>query len=360
MTANRGVKVLHISNGNQKFLGQRFYDVGRKLNNGFIRNGCNLWFFGDRDFAKNSRLSSLGMGLKSKVGKAVIKTIKNFKPDIVIFGHAYYLKPEVIEYIRSMPLASRPKLAIYSVDALFLKSHANYINSFLELVDIAFYTTGGEALNIFKPKHGKAHFFPNPIDSSIESYQSLQQDAANDVFFAMRSHRYNHNDMRYRIPELIKELSKKHNINYQFYGFDGKPQLFGTDYYKAIANSKINLNISTLFNEQGHRAPDTLIHHYSSDRISHLMGLGSCIMTPALHSLHDLYGDTMIYFNGLEDFEEKFLYMLQNEQLRQQYSNASYALGHKEYNEILITRYMLEAILNQPFSHQYKWLNSSP
>lgn len=356
MMSHRGLKVLHISNGNYKFLGQRFYDVGRKLNNGFIRNGCNLWFFSDRDFARSNRLFSLGMGLKSKVGRAIIKTIKNFKPEIIVFGHAYNLAPEILEYIKSCALETRPKLAFYSVDALFLKSHAAYIKGFLDLVDIAFYTTGGEALNIFKPKYGKAHFIPNPIDSSIESGKSVQKNAIYDVFFAMRSHRYNNCDMRHNIPALIKSLSKKHDIKYKFYGFDGAPQLFGTDYYKTISNSKINLNISTLFNEQGEMAPDTLIHHYSSDRISHLMGLGSCIMTPSLHKLYDLYEDAMVYFTSLEDFEEKFLYLLQNEQLRQQYSDRAYNLGHKEYNEILVTRYMLEAILDQPFSYPYKWL----
>ena len=42
-------KIMHITNFNERFDGRLHYNTGRRLNNGFIRNGHNVLSISDRD-----------------------------------------------------------------------------------------------------------------------------------------------------------------------------------------------------------------------------------------------------------------------------------------------------------------------
>ena len=43
------LKIMHITNFNDRFNGRLHYNTGRRLNNGFIRNGHNVLSLSDRD-----------------------------------------------------------------------------------------------------------------------------------------------------------------------------------------------------------------------------------------------------------------------------------------------------------------------
>ena len=44
---------MHITNLNERFDGRLHYNTGRRLNNGFIRNGHNVLTLSDRDIIHN-------------------------------------------------------------------------------------------------------------------------------------------------------------------------------------------------------------------------------------------------------------------------------------------------------------------
>ena len=44
---------MHITNLNERFNGRLHYNTGRRLNNGFIRNGHNVLTLSDRDIIHN-------------------------------------------------------------------------------------------------------------------------------------------------------------------------------------------------------------------------------------------------------------------------------------------------------------------
>ena len=46
---NNPLKIMHITNFNERFNGRLHYNTGRRLNNGFIRNGHNVLSISDRD-----------------------------------------------------------------------------------------------------------------------------------------------------------------------------------------------------------------------------------------------------------------------------------------------------------------------
>ena len=46
---------MHITNFNERFDGRLHYNTGRRLNNGFIRNGHNVLSISDRDIIHNNK-----------------------------------------------------------------------------------------------------------------------------------------------------------------------------------------------------------------------------------------------------------------------------------------------------------------
>ena len=59
------MRILLVGNAGERYFGERFYIVERKLANGFTRNGHLVHFFSDRDVARNGpifRSSRAGRG----------------------------------------------------------------------------------------------------------------------------------------------------------------------------------------------------------------------------------------------------------------------------------------------------------
>ena len=84
---NKVLKIMHITNLNNRFDGRLHYNTGRRLNNGFIRNGHNVLTFSDRDIIHNNKGIKDFSGVKSFKLK-IIDTFNNFKPDFLVLGHA--------------------------------------------------------------------------------------------------------------------------------------------------------------------------------------------------------------------------------------------------------------------------------
>ena len=79
-------KILHIADMHIRHDGRLYYSSGRKFQNGFIRNNYNCVNISDRDVTKLKK-SFFDISGKRALLESIINTIKNFKPDIIIFGH---------------------------------------------------------------------------------------------------------------------------------------------------------------------------------------------------------------------------------------------------------------------------------
>ena len=74
--------------------------IGKKFSNGFIRNGHDVLEISDRDFVKQNRLIR-SFDFKDKFHGYLIKTAKNYNPDLVIFGHTDNLNENILNDIRN-------------------------------------------------------------------------------------------------------------------------------------------------------------------------------------------------------------------------------------------------------------------
>ena len=74
------------------------FNTGRRLNNGFIRLGHSVLGFSDRDIQKYYKSFKDFKG--SKILNDKLKTCYNYKPDLVITGHADLISREQIQEIK--------------------------------------------------------------------------------------------------------------------------------------------------------------------------------------------------------------------------------------------------------------------
>ena len=94
----KNIKILHITNFNERFDGRLHYNTGKRLNNGFIRLGHNVLNISDRDiisYYKNLRDPKGSSTLNNKI----INSFNNFNPDVVVMGHADNTSVDTLSYL---------------------------------------------------------------------------------------------------------------------------------------------------------------------------------------------------------------------------------------------------------------------
>ena len=351
--------ILFVADGNLKQRGARYHFTYRRLVNGFTRNGHNVYFLSDTDTARAGNLFR-----SSKLGwrycnNAFIETCHNFRPEVIVLGHADTIQPESLKKVKSfLPYV---KTVQYNVDSLFSQHNINMLKRNLPYMDASFVTTAGRILKSLSHPNGVIGFIPNPVDKSIDYPRCHERsDQDNDVFWSMRemkNARKHEENPRIELP-IFLENSKKVNIDY--YGLNGKPELWNAAYYHAIENSKMGLNISrtSLGIDNVHKnTKSEELYLYSSDRISHYMGSGLLALSTRDNKLEALFEEDkeMIFFSSKEELLEKVIYYKDNDSQRREIAKRGWEKSHNCFNERIIAKYMLEATFRLPLSENYAW-----
>ena len=351
------MKILHASHTHLKSLGARNYFLPVRINNGFIRNNHEVYWFSDRDVA---RYSSIFNSRKTGIGacnRKFLEVCRNFEPDLIALSSQDILKPETLAAARKI----LPNVAIfqYYIDALYLECNIRDARAKADFVDLSFATTAGPFLSEIAGARSKVAFIPNPVDPSIDVHRCHERsDQPHEVFFAGNISKWLHpDDLRGRAYELIKE--KLPQARAAFYGHGGNPSLFGAAFMKALGQAKIGLNFSQR-NQLARSGPGGELYLYSSDRIGLYQGNGLLVFTTKSFSLSELYGhDAIVEVENADDFIDKLRYYLDNDVERQRVARAGYELGHREFNERLVSQYMIETALGHPLTHPYRWPTES-
>ena len=85
------LKILHVTNFNERHNGRLFYNTGKRINNGLIRLNHSVLEFSDRDIVSYYRNLNDLTGSK-RLNKKLLEVISNYVPDILILGHADLIK----------------------------------------------------------------------------------------------------------------------------------------------------------------------------------------------------------------------------------------------------------------------------
>jgi len=342
------LKIIHITNFNNRFEGRLHYNTSKRLNNGFIRNGHNVLTISDRDIISHNKSLNDVKGTKF-LQETTINNIKNFKPDLIILGHADSINIETINYIKSNNI----KIAQWFLDPVgkHTPDHIKNRNRLIEksnYVDASFLTTDPRVLNFDTPN---TYFIPNPADHSFETLNNYERDTEYDLFFALSHgvHRGILKEGKFDDREIfLKKLIKfNKNVSFDFYGINNREPIWGDEFINRISKSSMGLNLSR----------GKPVKYYSSDRIAQLMGNGLLTFIDVKTYYNDFFSNKeIVTYKNVSDL----CYLLQkykkDTKQRKLIAKNGKIKYMKYFNSNIISKYIVEKTMNDKISKDYLWL----
>ena len=335
ITKNTKFKILHITNFNERYDGRLHYNTGRRLNNGFIRSGHNVLALSDRDILKQNKAITDLRG-KKYLNEKLIRCYENFKPDIIILGHADNIFRETLELLKNKD--KYLKITQWFLDPLSkkgpdYKKNKDRISDKSDICDLNFLTTAPSALD-FKLKN--VFFIPNPCDESFEVLKNYNNDCQLDLFFAM-SHGVHRGHLKTGKKDqretFINRLMKMNlNISFDLYGMKNRQPVWGDEFLNKISNSKMGLNLSR----------GDPVKYYSSDRLTQLLGNGLLTFIDKKTNYdHFFTSKEMIFYNNLSDLSEKIQKYKKNNKERKTIARNGKMKYFKYFNSKIVSQYII-------------------
>ncbi len=322
------------TNGNGRF----YHDSLQRLVNGFTRLGHNVFCYQDREIARAATIfpsKRFGVGAANR---RLIETCRNLQPPLLLLGHCDLIRNRTLDEVRRAVPGIR--IAYRNVDPLSTRANADRIRERAAAVDATSITTAGAALQEFARGSGFVAFMPNPVDASIDTERSFERsDQVHDVFFAGRP-------VAGR-DQLLSALRKAlPDLRWDLHGFDGRPYLGGRDYFLALSNAKIGLNLNR--SDSGHL--------YSSDRMAHYTGNGLLTVVARATGFDALYAeDELAFYESADDLVECIARYVREDDARRRVAEKGWRKAHACFNERLVAKYIIELTFGLPLSEPYHW-----
>ena len=342
------IKILHVTNFNERHNGRLFYNTGRRLNNGFVRLNHSVLSLSDRDIVSYYRSIKDFDGSKTLNNK-LIEVISNYVPDLLVLGHADLIKKDTLLFIKkTYPDIRIAQWFLDRMDSEWKNNKKRFLDK-IDYVDCSFCTTSPDILNF--PKKNKVFYIPNPADESFENLSiHMKENFKNDVFFAMSHgvHRGNLKRGKFDKREkfIEKLINKTPNIKYDLYGLRNIQPIWADNFKKAVSDSKMGLNLS-----QGKS-----IKYYSSDRITQLIGNGLLTFIDKKTELNKFFKkNEVIFYNNVNDLAKKILKYSNNDKLRKKIAKRGQLKYLKYFNSKNVADFIINKTLNINTNKKYYW-----
>ena len=344
------LRILHITNFNERLDGRLFFNTGRRINNGFIRQGHSVLGFSDRDIQKYYKSFNDIKGAKTLNDK-LKKTCYNYKPDLIVLGHADLISADQISELREDYPNTR--FGQWFLDPLnkngpdYERNKSRILDK-IKVVDTTFLTTSPDVLNFLS--RNNSHFIPNPSDKAFETLNNFDNSCNVDVFFAL-SHGVHRGVLKMgktddRIIFLKNLINKTPDVKFDFYGIDKVQPIWADHYFKTIMNAKMGLNLSR----------GAAIKYYSSDRITQIIGNGLVCLIDEKTQYNNFFNDReMVFYKNSSDLSEKILKISRDEKLRKKIAKNGKEKYTKYFNSDLVSSFIIEKTFELHNNNKYFW-----
>ena len=344
------LKIIHITNFNERHNGRLFYNTGKRINNGLVRLGHSVLEFSDRDILSNHRKLNDLNGAKH-LNKKLLTVIGNYIPDLIILGHADLIDIKTLKLIKEhYPQIKISQWFLDRMDSKWILNKKRFLDK-IDVMDASFCTTDPGILKFAKIK--PIYYIPNPVDQSFEilnnyTYKNLKSD----VFFALSHgvHRGVLKKGKFDERELfLKELTNKlPNIKFDMYGIENKQPVWADNFTKALSQSKIALNLS-----QGSGSK-----YYTSDRFAQLIGNGLLVMIDRKTKFSDFFNnDEIVTYKNISDLSKKIEKYSNDDALRQKIAKKGRNKYFKFFNSTIVAEFIINKSLN--INKKYFWENKN-
>ena len=344
------LRILHITNFNERLDGRLFFNTGRRINNGFIRLGHSVLGFSDRDIQKYYKSFKDLKGAKTLNDK-LKKTCYNYKPDLIMLGHADLISADQISELKEdYPNA---RFGQWFLDPLnrkgpdYERNKKRILDKF-KVVDSTFLTTSPDVLSFLDKE--KSFYIPNPSDKSFEILNNFNKSCNVDVFFAL-SHgvhrgvlKIGKTDDRVIFIKKLKDITP--NVKFDLYGLDKIQPIWADHYFKTISNAKMGLNLSR----------GQAIKYYSSDRITQIVGNGLVCLIDEKTQYRNFFNDKeMVFYKNLNDLSEKILKLSNDDKTRKSIARKGKEKYMKYFNSNLVAQFIINKSFGINNKNKYLW-----
>lgn len=340
---DRSLRILHVTNFNYGMYGARFNaSVAPKISNGFVRNDHLVVPFSHRDVARFESPFRSKRGGVAKMNRRLVEACVNVEPDLVCMGHSELVRPETLAEIKRRFPATR--MCLWYHDGLWATERLPHIQARLPYLDAVFVSAGGEPMHLLKAPGTTVAYFPPPVDASVERNRSFEApDPQIDLLFCGRD---NHEDAQSRKGFIVELRERLSPIRFEINGMLGRPLVFGADYDRKLADSRMGLNFS--------RRND--YYMCSSARLWQLAGNGLLTVTPRVPGMDRLFApDEVVYFDALDDLVEQVLRFHGDDAARRRVAEAGWRRAHRSFSVERVCRYMIETVFGESYSEPYEW-----
>ena len=297
----------------------------------------------DRDITKHYKSIKDYTGSKA-LNEKLVNTVYNYKPDLLIFGHADLIKDNTLSYLKDN--YKNLKIAQWFLDPLikngpdYEKNKSRILNK-IEFTDANFITTSPDVLD-FLPEKKLSLFMPNPTDPSFEVLNNYENNNCSmDVFFAL-SHGVHRGilkkgkfDERADFVNRLVEITP--NVKFDLYGINNIQPIWADSFLKSISNAKMGVNLS-----RGHP-----IKYYSSDRITQLIGNGLLTFIHKDTFYNNFFNnDEIIFYKNLSNLSEQIQKFARDDKTRKKIAKKGKEKYMKYFNSTLVADYIISKTFN--------------
>ena len=344
----KNLKIIHITNFNERHNGRLFFNTGRRINNGFIRLNHSVLTISDRDIQSYHR-SFKDIDGSQKLNKKLIETISNYVPDLIVIGHADLIDRGTIKFIKE--IYPKIKIVQWFLDKMteeWGKNKKRFLDK-MNQMDCNFCTTSPKILGFNKKDN--VFYIPNPSDVSFETLKCFENKyPIYDLFFAM-SHGVHRGILKKgkfdnRLILIEKLIKKNPHLKFNIHGAYNKQPIWSDDFKDSLYQTKMALNLS-----QGKS-----VRYYSSDRVAQLVGNGILTFININTGLNDFFTNKeVVFYKTIIDLSNKINYYSQNPIIRNKIAKAGRKKYHKIFDTTIIAQYMIDKVMGYKSNNKYIW-----
>lgn len=332
-------RVLFVGNYQIRRWGAGRPGADQRLHAGAVRLNLPSLIFSERDIVRflSPVFRNIGGWLMNRF---LVRTAKNFCPDVIFISHCDYVTNEALLQIRrALP---KVRIAHLNVDALALEHCRMQLDRRKSVCDALFVTTAGDRLSNFCTGRNVVGYMPNPCDECFETEDCSQAISLdNDVFFAGS---LGHPDeRRVLLDEILAHVDK--SVKMRILGMGFTPLMFGLAYDREMVASKMGLSLNHYEGQKW----------YASDRLAHLMGNGLLTFQYEGNDMQHFFSEKeTVYFHSPADLAEKILYYHDHDDERRAIAAAGRKRYHELFNSARVLKYLIETTCGEPYSEQYE------
>ena len=269
------------------------------------------------------------------------------RPDLILLHFADQISNKSLQEARR--IAPGVLIAEINIDPIDTPKNKRRLSQRNGFIDALFVSTAEPGLARYTSESGFAAFLPNPVDPSIETGRTFENEApAYDLLFPAHDGRPREIGVENLSPSLavnrLKQAVPSVRLNHP--GIAGAPEARGYQYFEALQSARIGWCLSR-------RATLPL---YASDRMAHMFGWGQAVLLDRRSGFDRFYGaEDAAFYDGWDDLFPQLRRLLADDQAARAMAESGWKRTWALFESSRVLEYVLAQLGQDGGASGYEW-----